>query len=240
MGGGREPASRHCGSGERAQTTSISPLATTTCSYTFASGSNNSYLSYCVTANGNIPQITTPFGHSHLGSGGEGYGICNESPATEYHDYATGDSGNWASARVVSKTSTSVKIARFISDGNWTLTQTITQVANTSSITIVMALKNNQAVSRVVYLVCYADVNGDSQASTRWVQPSTAHLPGLRTPVHLTTTPENLIAQLDESGGGMPRSWRYSYDAAIHTSLGQTDLNRSSKSSRGLRVWFLL
>jgi hypothetical protein len=144
-----------------AQTTSISPFATTTCSYTFTSGSNNSYLSYCVTANGNIPQIETPFSHLQMGGGGEGYGICNESPATEYHDYATGDSGNWASARVVSKTSTSVKIARSTSDGNWTLTQTITQVATTSSITIVMALRNNQAVSKVAYLVRYGDVNAN-------------------------------------------------------------------------------
>ena len=30
----------------------------------------------------------------------------------------------------------------------------------------------------------------------------------------LTTTPENIITQLDETGGGMPRSWIYSYDAS--------------------------
>jgi hypothetical protein len=148
-----------------AQTTSISPNATTTCAYTFTSGNGNTYLSYCVTANGNIPQIETPFSHLQMGGGGEGYGICNESPAQNYTDDATSDTGNWALARVVSKTSTSVKIARSTSDGNWTLTQTITQVAKTSSITIVMALTNNQAVDKVAYLVRYADVNADGKAS---------------------------------------------------------------------------
>jgi hypothetical protein len=148
-----------------AQTTSISPNATTACSYTFtSSGSNNSYLNYCVTANGNIPQIETPFGYTQIsGRGGEGYGICNESPAQNYTDYAISDTGNWAPASLVSKTATSVKIARSTSDGNWTLTQTITQ-AKPSSITIVMALTNNQAVSKVAYLVRYGDVNADGWA----------------------------------------------------------------------------
>ena len=57
-----------------APATSTSPDATTTCAHTFTSGSNNSFLQYCVTANGNIPQIQTPFGLLQLGSGGEGYG----------------------------------------------------------------------------------------------------------------------------------------------------------------------
>src|SRR5690348_13626405 len=72
--------------------------ATTKCAYTFTSGSSNSYnyLSYCVTANGNIPQITIPTLNSpHLGLGGEGYGICNESPAQNYTDYGVSDTGNW-------------------------------------------------------------------------------------------------------------------------------------------------
>src|SRR6266853_6630678 len=64
-----------------APATSTSPDATTTCAHTFTSGSNNSFLQYCVTANGNIPQIETPLGKPQLGTGGEGYGLCQERPA---------------------------------------------------------------------------------------------------------------------------------------------------------------
>ena len=144
--------------------------ATTTCAYNFSTGSNNpnAYLTYCVTANGNIQQIETPFGHSQSGYGGEGYGICNESPAQNYTDYATGDTGNWNAATVVRSSATSVKIARTTSDGNWTLTQTITVVplsaSSPQSINVVMALKNNQSVAKVAYLVRYADVYADGVA----------------------------------------------------------------------------
>jgi hypothetical protein len=140
-----------------------SPLATTNCQYNFSSGSNNTYLSYCVTVNGNILNIVTPLGSPQSGQDGEGYGVCNESPASEYHDYATGDTGNWNVAKLVSQTASSVKIARTTNDGNWTLTQTITKIPSSSSIKIVMALKNNQAVSKVAYLVRYADVNTGGQ-----------------------------------------------------------------------------
>lgn len=131
--------------------------ATTTCSYSFASGSGNSYLSYCVTVNGNVLEITTPAGTGQLGSDGEGYGVCNESPAQNYTDYGVSDTGNWDAAVLLSQTASSVKIARTTSDGNWTLTQTITQVPKTSSITVVMSLKNNQPIAHVAYLVRYAD-----------------------------------------------------------------------------------
>jgi hypothetical protein len=143
------------------QAATNSPFTTTNCSYYFTSGSNNTYLSYCVTVNGNILNIVTPLGQQMSGPGGEGYGVCNESPATEYHDYAADDTGNWNAPILLSQTASSVKIARTTSNGNWTLTQTITKVPATASIKIVMALKNNQAVSKVAYLVRYADVYPD-------------------------------------------------------------------------------
>jgi hypothetical protein len=62
---------------------------------------------------------------------------------------------------VLSSSSSSVKIARTTSDGNWTLTQTISKVASPASIKIVMALKNNHAVSKVAYLVRYSAVTVD-------------------------------------------------------------------------------
>jgi hypothetical protein len=92
-----------------------------------------------------------------MGADGEGYGICNESPAQNYTDFGTSDTGNWNPAVLVSKTASSVTIQRTTSDGNWALTQTITKVPKTSSITVVMALKNNQSSDHVAYLVCYAD-----------------------------------------------------------------------------------
>jgi hypothetical protein len=122
-----------------------------------------------VTPNGNILQISTPFGHSQSGPDGEGYGICNESPATEYDDYGTSDSGNWNAATVLSHSGSSVKIARTTSDGNWTLTHTITKVPSSSSISanikIVMALTNNQSAAHVAYLVRYTDVRADGSPS---------------------------------------------------------------------------
>jgi hypothetical protein len=167
--------------------TSISPFATTSCAYAFISGSSNTYLSYCVTVNGNILQIQTPFGQNMLGANGEGYGICNESPAINYTDYGVSDTGNWKSAVVVSHSSTSVKIARTTADGSWTLTQTITKVPSTFSINVVMALKNNQATAHVAYLVRFADAEppstkhitfwagGLSSALARTLQPDPNH-----------------------------------------------------------------
>jgi hypothetical protein len=137
--------------------------ATASCSFTFASGANDTYLKYCVTANGNITQLETPLGQELINRGstvGEGYGVCNETPATAYSDYGGwGDSGNWQPAQVVSKTATTVKITRTTSDGIWTLVQTFTQDKTTPAIKVTMALKNNTAAIRKVYLVRYADVD---------------------------------------------------------------------------------
>jgi hypothetical protein len=144
---------------------------TYTCSYTFSSGSGNTYLDYCVTVNGNITYVETPAGHVHIFNPGiefgvgEGYGICNiTNGVVEYHDYAgQGDSGNWDPPILVSQTATSVKISRTTNDGTWTLTQTITQGATTPSIKITMALKNNTRFPRVAYLLRFADVDADEQ-----------------------------------------------------------------------------
>lgn len=145
-----------------AQAAPHSPLATTVCSFGFSSGANNTSLLYCVTANGNIPSIVTPLGQQLISSAtGEGYGICNESPATVYYDYGYIDSGNWNAPILLSSSATSVKIARTTSDGVWTLTQTITQSAGTASIKVAMTLKNNTGEARVAYLVRYADVDVD-------------------------------------------------------------------------------
>ena len=126
--------------------------ATTSCAYNFISGSGNNFLRYCVTVNANIPFIENTSGTAVVDGGGEGYGLCNESPAQNYTDYGVSTTGNWGRATLLSRTSTSVQIARTTSDSHWTLTQTIT-TTHVPSITVVMALKNNQSVQKTAYLV---------------------------------------------------------------------------------------
>ena len=140
------------------------------CAHLFTSGSNSTFLQYCVSDNGNISSIQTPFQHPHSGGGGEGYGLCQESPAVEYHDYAVSNSGNWAAAQVLSATNSAIKISRSTNDGNWTLVQTITKVGLTSSIKVVMALTNNQSVAKVAYLLRFADVDANGNSSN-WFVP---------------------------------------------------------------------
>ena len=68
---------------------------------------------------------------------------------------------NWGAPVTTHPSPTIVKVVRSTGDGIWTLTQTITQVAASSSIKIAMALKNNTAVSRRAFLVRYADIDAD-------------------------------------------------------------------------------
>jgi len=90
--------------------------------------------------------------------------VCDATAVVEYHDYAYGgDTGNWNSPTLLSQTATALEIARTTSDGVWTLTQTITHVAGSASIKVVMTLKNNTAAARDVYLVRYADVSADQK-----------------------------------------------------------------------------
>jgi hypothetical protein len=135
------------------------------CPHLFSGGNGNNYLRYCVTDNGNITLIETPLGHSHMGTNGEGYGLCQESPAVEYHDYAVSDSGNWQPSQIVSLTKSLIKISRTTSDGRWTLVQTISKVAATGSIKVVMALTNNARSDQVAYLLRFADVDPDGKVS---------------------------------------------------------------------------
>ena len=148
-----------------AQAASHSPMTTTTCSFTFTSGSGDTFQKFCVTANGNISQFETPQGHEHIAVGqiGEGYGICDLESRAEYFDYAEfGESFNWGSPSVVNQTPTSVTIARTTADGIWTLTQTITQVGgSTPSVKVGMALKNNSTITRSATILRYADVDAD-------------------------------------------------------------------------------
>lgn len=148
-----------------AQSVVRSLAATSVCSFTFTSGVNDTFIKYCVTANGNITQLETPQFHEHLAAGvfAEGYGVCDLTTGAEYFDYAGfGDSANWGPATLVTQSATLVKLARTTLDGVWTLTQNITMVPGVSpTVKVAMALKNNTTVDRSALLLRYADVDAD-------------------------------------------------------------------------------
>jgi hypothetical protein len=142
-----------------------SQAATSTCSYTFTTGTGQNYLQSCVTVNGNIVEFQSPKGIEsiRIGAYGEGYGVCDASTSTNYYDYADyGDSGNWLAPTTVSSSPTSVKIVRTTSDGVWTLTQIITQTAGTATVKVTMTLKNNTAIARQAWLTRWVDVDADN------------------------------------------------------------------------------
>jgi hypothetical protein len=143
------------------------PAATSTCAYTFTSGGVGAkeYLQYCVTVNGNIVEFQSPSGieHIRLGSFAEGYAVCDLNSNVGYHDYADdgdSDTGNWGAPVLQTLNATTVKIARNTTDGIWTLTQTFGQNATDASVRVTMALKNNTAVARSVWLTRFADIDG--------------------------------------------------------------------------------
>lgn len=139
----------------------------TACAHTYTSGSGHNLTQYCVTANGNITQFSrggTEF--INAGALSEGYGVCDFVSGAQYFDYADNESGNWGATSVLSSTPTLIKLLRNSSDGIWTLTQTISKVAASGSAPgaakVVMALKNNTAVARGVYLLRHADVDANA------------------------------------------------------------------------------
>jgi hypothetical protein len=136
--------------------TDFQPDTLGACSNTFTSGSDNTYLAYCVQPDGNIIYISTPAGHI-MNNIDEGYGLCDATAPNTYFDFGDrfGASGNWNAPVQNSKTATAVKITRTTSDGIWTLTQNIIQVASTSSIKVSMTLKNNSTIARTAYLTRY-------------------------------------------------------------------------------------
>jgi hypothetical protein len=144
-----------------------SPDTSTTCAFTFTSGTGNKFLKYCVTKNGNIVHFESPSGVNYISTApiGEGYAFCDFDTSTPYYDYAGfGDSGNWQAPVTVSSSATSVKINRTTTDGIYTLTQTITQNAGNALAQVSMSIKNNSTAAHHVGLLRWADV--DAQGFT--------------------------------------------------------------------------
>ena len=142
------------------------PLQADVCPHLFSANaqSSSSYIQYCVSDNGNITSIVTPFNVQQIGYSSEGYGLCQESPVAEYHDYASDTTANWNAAELISLSNSSIKIKRTTSDGNFSLVQTISKVAATGAVKILMGVTNHQAVAKVVYLLRYASVKTNPYA----------------------------------------------------------------------------
>jgi len=142
--------------------------ATSVCKTTFTSGTGLKFLKYCVSKNGNIVQFANPKGTEYIAAGtiGEGYGLCDFDSSTQYYDYAGyGDSGNWQPSAQVSKTATAIQIKRTTSDGNYTLTQTLTQDATNALVKVSMAVKNNTTAAHTIGVLRYADVDVNGVAN---------------------------------------------------------------------------
>jgi hypothetical protein len=136
----------------------------TSCAYTFTSGSEQTYMKYCVTVNGNIVQFQSPQGVEDIKSttSSEGYGLC-AAGENSYWDWAGAGAKNWGAATLLTQTATEVKIARTSSDGIWTLTQTITQNPGGPYAKIEMQLKNDTDVTQEGgFIMRWADVNADN------------------------------------------------------------------------------
>jgi len=150
--------------------------ATSTCAYTFSSGSGVNATKFCVTANGNITQFSNPAGNDHIANSAnwnsEGYAICDFAPSSPvaYFDYATNDSGNWLGTSLLSSTAAAVKLQRITSDGLWQITQTITKVNATATspggAKVTMAIKNLSGISRVAYFYRFADIDANNDYTT--------------------------------------------------------------------------
>jgi hypothetical protein len=168
---------------QQATTDEISPLATTTCQSTFTFGSGESEFDFCITANGNLAQLTSPAGWEHIRNGtiGEGYGICEElsNSLSGYYDYAGGgDSGNWDPPAITQPHGPStfpLKITRTTSDGIFTLTQTFTRDTKEREVLIKMTLKNNTSSTRNnVVITRWADINASNDLNNNFDKASEA------------------------------------------------------------------
>ena len=176
-----------------------------TCLFNFSSGSGQSLTTYCVTQNGNIAEFSAN-GTEFINSPGpaiEGFGMCdNTGSPLDYFDYASSDSGNWNPA-TATLTGTTVVVKRTTTDGNWQLTQTITDTKASTraygSARVTMAIKNLSKIERFLVAFRYAQVNTppipfadfDTTPTTAWANTISAEGPGLSSTGAFIISPTN-------------------------------------------------
>jgi hypothetical protein len=148
-----------------AHSTSLSSAAA--CQSTYGSGHGLTLFEFCVTSNGNIAELQSPFGVEHIrfDGSGEGYGVCDYDNKVRYYDYDDGDSGNWKGAVITQPGGPNtfpLKVVRTSSDGLFTLTQTFSRNTGERIAKIAMTLKNNSSVSKTFILLRFANVNANN------------------------------------------------------------------------------
>lgn len=143
------------------------PAAPYSCQSTYTSGTGQTYLSFCVTQNGNLANFNSPYAYSQLYANAEGYAVCDYDSNYSYYDWGQyGDSGNWLSSTITQPNGPNtfpLTIKRTTSDGNWTLTQVFSRNTTNPSVNIKMTLRNNSVVGRTAYFMRYADIDADSK-----------------------------------------------------------------------------
>jgi hypothetical protein len=161
----------------QAQDTSVSTeqmytsgAPSTVCAYQFSSGSGRTLTQYCLTENGNIVQFSNPgnfqFFSNNTASGtvSEGYGLCDFQAPEPYYDYAS-DGRGWGPTTVAHQGTKIMHFVRTTQDGQWKLTQKVTQVdasaTSPGSLKIEMTLRNLTGEERNVVLVRHGNVNAN-------------------------------------------------------------------------------
>jgi hypothetical protein len=149
--------------------------ATLNCDVTYTSGTSTTNFTYCVTVNGNISQFSVAT-QPMIGIA-EGYGICDTTANVSYFDYGQADSGNWQ-APSFTHSGNVVTVVRTTKDGNWKLTQVITnQPASASGFgdaKVSMKLQNLSGITRDAQIIRYVDVDADGDSNNHFDATATA------------------------------------------------------------------
>src|ERR1700675_2870721 len=126
------------------------PLAATDCFATFTSGAGATAFNFCVTENGNILSLESPAGAEHIRIGifMEGYTICDHSPVGKrYWDLgAFSPNGDFLAPTIVQPNGPNtlpLAITRTTWDFLYTLKQTFSRNPSDRSVSVTMALTNN-------------------------------------------------------------------------------------------------
>ncbi len=148
--------------------TYTSGVPSTVCAYQFSSGSGRTFTQYCLTENGNIVQFSNPGNIEFLSNNAatstvsEGYGLCDFNALEPYYDYASNSRG-WGPTVVSRQTAKTIQFVRRTQDGQWELTQKLTQLdaspTSPGSVIVTMTLRNLSGEERNVVLVRHANVN---------------------------------------------------------------------------------
>jgi len=214
------------------KTQNSAPAAPYACLSTYTSGSGQTYLSFCVTQNGNLANFYSPSGYHQLYANAEGYAVCDYDYNYSYYDWGQyGDSGNWQNATISQPNGANtfpLTIKRTTSDGNWTLTQAFSRNANTPSVTVKMTLRNSSAVARTAYFMRFADIDADNRTTNEF-EGGMASIWGY---------------QSGSTGLMMRESWTYSMGTWVLSSLPGNPCSLQHEGipylgdAKGMATWF--